>query len=290
MAYLSRDYKPQKRSREILARAWAHIQSVPYKVTARWLFYRLLQDGYYSAKQDYGQRFLPLLSRARHNYYNRWRPYTLTDAGREPVVRGDGYLTPGGWIAAVKEGLSCNLARWQTQDYYVAIAFEAEAMRAQFEHYTDQITLWPFGGMPSIPYKWELAQSLYRASLRFDKPVVLLYFGDYDPMGMVIPETSLRDVQGWCEIDFKVVRAGLNAGDAARYSIPENFEHSGAYQWEALDDDAARELITGAVEEYVDLDRMQEVEGLEEEVTLAFQDYMEMFPVAKWEEREDGYK
>ena len=48
-------YKPHGKSKLTLDRAMGYIQAVPYRVTLRWLFYRLLQDGTYSSKQDYGQ-------------------------------------------------------------------------------------------------------------------------------------------------------------------------------------------------------------------------------------------
>ncbi len=54
---LEGDYEPQKQCAPILNAAMAHIQSVPYKVTLRWLFYRLLQEGVYKKKQDYLNSF-----------------------------------------------------------------------------------------------------------------------------------------------------------------------------------------------------------------------------------------
>ena len=132
MAYRSENYKPHKRSREILTRAWGHVQSVPYQVTARWLFYRLLQDGYYKTKSDYDNKFLPLLSRARHCFYESWRPDTLADDRRAPIVRGDGYESPAAWVEMLASRARCNLARWEGQSYYVEVWFEAEAMKSQF--------------------------------------------------------------------------------------------------------------------------------------------------------------
>ena len=87
MAYVNDNYQPNAKSREILARAWEHVQGVEYQVTARWLFYRLLQDGFYSSKADY-EKLLALLSRARHNQWESWRPDSLIDDGREAIVRG----------------------------------------------------------------------------------------------------------------------------------------------------------------------------------------------------------
>lgn len=43
-------WTPRDSSREILDRAMVHVRSVPYIVSLRWLFYRLLQDGLYHHK------------------------------------------------------------------------------------------------------------------------------------------------------------------------------------------------------------------------------------------------
>ena len=60
-------YKPYKKGREILNRAMEHIKSVDYKVSLRWVFYRLLQEGYYN-KKDY-QSWVQASSRARHAFF-----------------------------------------------------------------------------------------------------------------------------------------------------------------------------------------------------------------------------
>ncbi|GAJ17797.1 unnamed protein product, partial [marine sediment metagenome] len=50
---MDKKYEPRKEQADILDRAEEHIRSVPYRVTARWLFYRLLQDGIYHGKDAY---------------------------------------------------------------------------------------------------------------------------------------------------------------------------------------------------------------------------------------------
>jgi hypothetical protein len=233
MAYISENYKPSKKNREILARAWEHVQGVPYQPTSRWLFYRLLQEGFYSKKDDYKARYLPLMSRARHNFYGSWRPDTLVDDSREAIYRGSGYDTPKEWAAAAAKGLTCQLHRWEGQKYYVEVWFEAEAMKAQFKFYSQDVILRPFGGHPSIHYKWGIAKDLeYRG--RYGLPIIILYFGDWDEGGQIIPKASAADIRKWCDVDFEFIRAGLNPGDEVRYNISENFEKPGAYQWEAL--------------------------------------------------------
>ena len=89
------EYRPQQRQREILAAAWTHVQSVAYRVSLRWLFYRLLQDGYYSTKKDYRGQFKPLMSRARHRQLDGWRiTDTLTDEVRSATY-AEGSTGPG---------------------------------------------------------------------------------------------------------------------------------------------------------------------------------------------------
>jgi hypothetical protein len=59
--------------------------------------------------------------------------------------------------------------------------------------------------------------------------------------------------------DFEFVRCGLNAEHPEEYDLSENPERPGTYQWEALDDDGARELIVANVEQWVDTAAFDEV-------------------------------
>jgi len=83
---------------------------------------------------------------------------------------------------------------------------------------------------------------------------VILYFGDLDPKGLTIPENAIKDIRKWCTADFDFYRAGLNPGDEHRYSIQENPDRPGTFQWEALDDSTAKELITRTIKKFLDVD------------------------------------
>lgn len=279
MAYLSDSYKPNQNSRAILEAAWQHVTSVDYRVSSRWLFYRLLQDGAYTKKDDYNGRFLPLLSRARHNRFGPWRPDSLVDDTRRVIAHRGGARNAMSWVRAVSGGVACRLDHWHRQTNYVEFWFEAAAMRSQFAHYTQgvSITLRPFQGMPSIDFKYQAAQELAEAADKYGLPVVVCYFGDYDEAGRVILETSMNDVRRWCQVEFAVDRVGLNAGDGQRLGIPENFEKPGVFQWEALPDEAARRLIFGAIDRYIDRDAVRVVNVEAAKVTAAFGDYMSDF-------------
>ena len=150
-------------------------------------------------------------------------------------------------------------------------------MQSQFEYYTKYITLRPFGGDPSIPYKWTIAKELEQAYRVYGLPIPVLYFGDLDPQGLTIPESAVKDIREWCAAEFDYIRAGLNPGDEAKYSIPENPDRPGTYQWEALDDVTAKELITGAVYRFVSHGLLSEAEQEGQEITSRFQKLWQRF-------------
>jgi hypothetical protein len=255
---------PCGKSKATLDRAMVHIKSVPYSVSLRWLFYRLLQDGLYHGKGDYGTA-KDIFARARLSFYDGWHPSTLADEGRSAEVKGDGYTTPEEWLAAVTRGVRVRLDRWETQPRYVEVWFEAAAMHGQFSHYVNEnVTLMPFGGDPSIPLKWAAARRLGERRKELDKEIVILYFGDDDPKGWQIPESAWADIRDWAMAEIEFVRIALNHGDGEGLGIPENPDHPGCYQWEALDDTQAAQLI-GQVDDYLDLDAFAECEDLEEE-------------------------
>jgi len=247
-------YNPSPETKKILDEAMATLQSVPYEVTARWLFYRLVQGGFFPNKKSYKSKFLPMLSKARKNFYGGWTPETLADDTRQALKRGGGYRDETDFIESIIDDAVCILNKHQHQKNYCELWFEAKAMKSQFEYYTKHITLRPFGGDPSINYKWEIAKDLEWAASYYGLPVVILYFGDLDPKGLTIPENAIKDIRKWCTADFDFYRAGLNPGDEHRYNIQENPDRPGTFQWEALDDNTAKELITRTIKKFLDVD------------------------------------
>lgn len=250
-------WKPHEASRVIIDRAMEHVESVPYTVSARWLFYCLLQDGTFSDKKDY-LRFKDLLAKARKRFYGEWRPDTLADETRRALYLGDGYSTPEDWLKCEVATIECRLDLWQGLPQYAEIWFEAKAMQAQFLYYTKNVTLRPFGGDPSIPMKWQIAKDLEDMYSRDpEREIVILYFGDLDAKGEEIPKSATGDIEEWCEAPFRFERCGLNPGHEIEFNLPENIDHAGAYQWEALADSQAERLIKDSLKKHVDVDGLE---------------------------------
>ena len=287
-------YNPRWEVRDILKRALTYVNSVPYGVTARWVFYRLLQDGTLKEKEDY-KRLLSYLSNARKRFYGGWHPSTLVDESRSALVYGSGFDDGNQWLRSVQEKTTCSMDKWQGQPNYVEIWFEAAAMQAQFEFHAHRyMPLLAFKGDISIPAKWDAAVRIADRWLELHVPVKILYYGDLDDKGIMIPETAERDVyefvamalyerlrdmdgakaefhdfsEGW-----EFIRMGLNEDQIGQYNVPENPERPGTYQWEGLEDDDARQMIEAALV-YIDEDAFLEAEQRGEDITSQFQDHI----------------
>lgn len=119
-------------------------------------------------------------------------------------------------------------------------------------------TMRPFGGDYTIPMKWRTAADLERLDKQYNKPITILYFGDFDDKGLEIPYNAIRDVYKWCDIDFDFEVCGITLDQVKKYNVPENFEKPGDYQWVGLNDAQAGEIITAAVKKYINLDIIEQ--------------------------------
>ena len=254
--------EPDPRTQKILNAALAHVRSVAYKVSLRWVFYRLYQDGFYSTKEGYN-KFEYLCSRARHSRWNGWRPDTLADETREVIKRTYGLPDIDEALEDLPDDLASNvdltIDHFYRQDHYIEIWYEARAMTGQFRHYTAKIDLIPLGGMSSIPYKWHIAKQLEWKRSKYQKPIKVLYFGDEDLAGHAIKADIEEDVRKWSDADFEIVWAGLTEDQAEKYGVPHSVEKQG-FQWEALTDEAAAEIIRESLDRFIDREVIKEAE------------------------------
>jgi hypothetical protein len=274
-------YKPQKKTRELLDWCLKRVKSVPYEVTARWLFYRLVEEVLKSkgmstkqAKNQY-KLFLAWTSRARKRFYNGWDPSTLVDDTRKSRLRGFGYLSESDWLKHfLKE--ECILDKYESQKYIVEIWFEAEAMMRQFDYLTGpyHLSLRPFKGDASIEYKWKIAEHLNFLQ-RYHKPIVILYFGDYDKKGLSIPKSAVKDIRQWTLVPFEFIRVGINREHIEKWGILEAFDKEGSYQWEALSENQAESLIVNSIEEYWSLAQVEKVKENEALATNRWKELIE---------------
>lgn len=243
-------FNPRGKNKEILDRAMEHIKSVPYRVSLRWLFYRLLQDGLYKTKDDYRDRWVGLSSLVRKRSYGEWRPNTLAD-DTSGIIRRVGFFGDRNHLEEnpnlIADMIEITFDPFYEQEKYTIIGFEARAMVEQFQYYTAGINLLPFGGDAHIEPKWDMAKHLEDCHQWYGKPIQFLYFGDHDKKGSKIFSSAKKDIQEWCKYPINFEWCGLNKEQAEEFNLPENPEKPGQFQWESLTDPQAKEIISRAL-------------------------------------------
>lgn len=263
---MSMIYRPSAETEAWLDWVFPKVSALPYKPTARWAFYRLVTEKGF-AKKDYS-KFLQVTSKARKRRFKDWNPTTFADDTRTPLnYYGLGYEGVVTWFESQVSKIP-TLEFEDKQDYIVFVAFEAKAMIGQFRYYLDRyrVCMLPFGGDASVPYKWQIAQLIKEADEKWHKPIMVLYYGDYDPKGLEIPENAMRDIRKWCGVDFEYMRVGINKEHIPKYGITDKPDEPGKYQWESLDDTPAHELLD-VVFEYWDKDVIQRTIELEQKAS-----------------------
>lgn len=242
------------------------MESVPYNVTTRWIFYRTVEEMGLT-KKDYGS-FKKWTSRARKGFYDGWNPNTMDDDTRKIEFGGYGY---DDWDSFAKHFINetCTLDKYSSQENVVQVWFEARAMASQFRYLLQDydVSMAPFAGDATINLKWRLAKELEALWASYRKPIVVLYFGDWDKKGRQIPESALRDIKAWCTAPFRLIRGGINTEHLEKYHLLENPERHGQFQWEALSETAAEEIVKGIVEQYCDKEQVVRVREVEDENT-----------------------
>jgi len=230
----------------------AKVSALDYKPSTRWCFYQVMQK-FSLGKGDYAG-FKAVQSKFRKEQRGGWHPATLIDDSRKPLYAGFGVNNEEEFRASMARNAP-SVSIWAKLDFYVEAWYEARAMTGQFESVIRnpyRITLRAFGGDTTIAPKWETAENI-RSMSRAGRRVIILYFGDADAKGAQIPENAIRDIRPWARSPFEFHVGGLTVEQALEFGLPENFERPGQYQWEALGDDQARNIVEGTLHEHVDI-------------------------------------
>lgn len=108
---------------------------------------------------------------------------------------------------------------WQDQKTIPMIACEKAALEGIFSQVVDEYgaSLWTLRGFNSESFEYEWAEEVRELNAA-GKNVIIYYFGDFDPSGLSIEETSRRKLEAW-GAKFTWVRAGLLLEDFDRFNL-----------------------------------------------------------------------
>lgn len=252
---------------KMLNAAMGYINSQGYEVSLRRVCYHLIGIGILASKAEY-RKLKDATAKARKEYWEGWAPDTLYDSTR----RISKSATPMGRIAILR-----SIPFWAefVPDLYADaeevpfILFESEGSEPQFKFLAPWCDRAAFKGDSSIPHKWNIAKQCEELSARYDgKSVHILYFGDYDPKGMEIPENAMRDIRDWAYCDLNYTRVGINADHVSGLAG----KGDGTYEWESMDTEDARTILHAAMDEFMDVEAIEAKIANAEDDSTSFQE------------------
>ena len=266
------------------------INTVDYQVSLRWVYYRLVDNYGYPKCIATENKLTNAASVARKEKQLGWTPDTLADETRQIYHDLGTGINEESWIRnTIKQ--TCTLDKGKTPR--TIVIFEARAMLKQFEKYTlpYHVTLIPLGGDASIPHKNNIAELLayFTQEAREvgktspENYTTVLYFGDRDDKGDQIPKSARKDIENFIHdhieiapgcMPFNWIRCGLNTDQATKLNLTMDPERQGKYQWEALTDPQAREIIETALNKHINLEHIASVETREKELATSLQNHM----------------
>lgn len=166
-------------------------------------------------------------------------------------------------------------ALWEDQDAYVEIWCEKDALAGVLYGATEEwdVPLMVTRGFPSETFVYEAAQNLKRQ----DKPVHIYYFGDDDPSGVSITETTrnkLKDFGAVFEFEqvavlpWQIEAWNLPTRPTKRCDSRAKSWKGGSVELDAVPVAKLRRLVENVITRHIDrgvLDRTQRIEKLERE-------------------------
>jgi hypothetical protein len=167
---------------------------------------------------------------------------------------------------------------WTMQPIYLETWLEKDALSGIFEDVLDQ-----YGVTLNVGRGFDGWSSIHNAADRFieheasGRPVVVLYFGDFDPSGEDMVR-SLRERLADQGSEPEIIKSALIFDDIKRYRLPPDFTKAAdtrsaafvrkwgdvAVELDALPVDVLTERIVGGIESRIDLDALGQVRRREQ--------------------------
>ncbi len=245
-------------------------QAQGLRLTLRQLYYQLVtRNAIRNLEREY-KNLSSLVSNARLAGLMDWN--AIEDRIRIPRAAAEFQNLSALVEAALR---AYRLPRWDTQDRYVELWVEKDALAGVLEPLSREfhVTLMVNRGYSSQSAMYESAQRFIDSG----KPGILFYLGDHDPSG----EDMVRDIAARLEMfgaDVKVEKLALTMAQVTQYNPPPNpakmsdpraagyVEEFGEQSWEvdALPPNVLAGIIQGAFAGVVDTEAMDIIKEREE--------------------------
>ena len=256
-------------------------------LTVRQLYYQFVARGLLPSGQKEYKKIVNILSQAR--YKGQFNLDLIEDRTRT-VHKGDftrnddsvraALNSAAYWVQQMPEWALVR-DRWYGQPVHVSVWVEKEALAGIFETTCNELGVsWlACKGCPSVSALWDWVKGARGArDYGGTEQSVILYFGDHDPTGFMIPRAAHEGIEKLADVSVQSVavsvkRVALNMDQVQHYNPPPFWaktsdtryqgyvdEHGTTDAWEldALDPTVLRDLIREEVNELFDEDIHEE--------------------------------
>lgn len=280
----------QNKTIELINHAY-NILSEYNPMTLRQVYYQLVARHVIDNKLSEYKRLSGALVKARQDCMIPWE--WIEDRGRLPRVVSM-WNDLSDFIETVKVAYRKNI--WDRQPIYIEVWLEKDALSGIFSDIVNQ-----YGVTLCVGRGYNSWSAYKEASDRFkekDKPIKILYFGDFDPSGedmlraiedslrflriseKVIAEHRGKEVQKFFfETRPEIIKIALTSEDITKYNLPPDFtkktdtrakkfiEQHGdiAVELDALPLPILQQKIRESIEENIDLEAFDEVRKIEDQ-------------------------
>lgn len=180
------------------------------------------------------------------------------------------------------------LNRWSNQKEYIEVWIEKKALQGVFEIpcLTKGVGLAPCKGYPSITFLHDAYKRFYQAE-EDGKDLIILYFGDYDPSGVNIPN-SLKNNLARMGVDVEVNRIALLSDQIEEMSLPgvpakqtdsrtRNWDGDDVVECDAVEPKILAKMCKDALAEYFDKSLYAELKDKESDERDEYQKELKEF-------------
>ena len=156
---------------------------------------------------------------------------------------------------------------WRYAERHVEVWVESRSLAGVIHKDCEDlaVSLYPAGGFSSITLAYEAAININEGT---DKPVTIIYIGDYDPAGVLIDVAIERELRKHInpEVELEFLRLGITAEQIEQYDLPTkprkandkralHIEHT--VEAEAMPAHVLRSLLRSLIESYLPEDALR---------------------------------
>lgn len=240
-----------------------------YDLSLRQLFYQLVSRDIISNSQKQYKNLGTLVNDGRLAGILDWSQ--IVDRGRE-LVEPPHWDDPADIVRSAAR--SFRIDKWEGQENHVLVSVEKQALEGVLEPVCKRLDVDFIAnkGYSSQSTMWNLGRKLLDMRDDHDKNIVVLYLGDHDPSGLDMDRDVAKRLALFSEGPVEFARLALRWEQIEELKPPENpakltDSRSGKYvaefgdsSWEldAIEPKALDEIVTLAVQSYLDMDLWEE--------------------------------